>query len=117
MSVIIGGYKSLGKVDNYSLTPDDRQELVQLNDGVVAIDGWQGVRNTDGDVVSFTALFERGAGEEVIGLWNNRTLTTVTLEDGTTLSNARVIVRRITYPEALVYRSTYMYLELEIWKV
>ena len=29
----------------------------------------------------------------------------------------RVIVRRITYPEALVYRSTHMYLELEIWKV
>lgn len=117
MSVSIGGYKSIGKTENLTITPDDRQELVQLVGGAVAIDGWEGARLTDGDVTGCTAMFTAADGAQVISLWNSRTLSTVVLENGETISSARVVVRRISYPDALAFRSKYVILDLEFWRV
>ena len=117
MSVQINNYKSVGKTENYTVSPDDRQELVQLVDGAVAIDGWDGTRQNDGDVVGFTATFTHADAQAVIGLWNNRTLTTVQLEDGSAISNARIIIKRISYPDPLPFRAKYTVLDIEVWRV
>lgn len=116
MSIQIGTVRSLSKVENFSINPDDRQELVQLVGGVVVIDGWNGSRNTNGDTYSMTATFDKHSGNTVLGYWNNRTIVSIVLEDGTTM-NGRIVVRRITYPDALAYRRGFMVLDFEIWKV
>ena len=117
MSVQIGSVKSIGKTQNYSYNPDDRQELVPVIGGAVAVDGWGGTRSNTGDTVQFTATFSAADATTLVGYWNSRTLQNVTLEDGTTISSARVIVRRISYPDALAHRSKYAILDLEIWRV
>lgn len=117
MSIQIGNVKSIGKSENFSVTPDDRQELVQLVDGAVAVDGWEGTRKTDGDVVGLTATFTRADGDTVIGWWNTRTLKQVVLETGETITNARIVIRRISYPDALPFRPLFTVLDMEFWKV
>ena len=117
MSIRIGSVYSIGKTENFSVNPDDRQELVQLVDGAVCIDGWGGTRNSDGDIVSLTATFTKSDAEIVIALWSGRVLTSVALENGETIANARVIVRRINYTENVDWRNKYTILDLEIWRV
>ena len=116
MSIQIDTVKSIGKSEGFSITPDDRQELVQLVDGVVAVDGWGGTRNTAGDVTGLSATFTAADASTVIGWWNSRTLKTVTLEDGTSFT-ARIVVRKITYPDAIPFRSKFAILDLEFWTV
>ena len=117
MSIQIGSIKSIGKSENFTISPDDRQELVQLVDGAVAVDGWEGIRKNDGDVVGLTATFTKADGNVVMGWWNNRTLKQVILENGDTIANARIIIKRISYPEALSFRSGFVILDLEFWRV
>ena len=117
MSIQIGNVRSIGKSENFAVTPDDRQELVQLVNGSVAVDGWAGTRQSGGDVVGLTAMFTAADANTVIGLWNNRTKTSVTLENGDTIAQARVVVKRISYPDALNFRRKYTILDLEFWKV
>jgi len=112
--ITINGYKSLGKAENYATQPDDRQELVKLVSGAVVVDGWNGARQAVGDAVSLTATFARADANSIIAIWNARTLVAVTLDDGTTINQARIIIRRISYPK--LFESTHTILDLEIWR-
>ena len=110
-----GAIKSIGHATDYSYTLDDRQELVQTVNGAVAIDGWNGARVADGDVVSCKCTFTKTDAETVRGYWANRTKKNVTLDNGDTISNARIIVRQIGILEG--FWANYQTLTLEFWKV
>ena len=114
MSIQIGTVKSVGKCENFSVAPDNREELVQLVGGVVVTDGG---RITDGDVTSLQATFSAADGATIMGWANTRTKQNVTLEDGSTINNARIIIRRISYPDYIGFRSKYTVLDMEFWRV
>ena len=121
MSVQIDTIKSIGKCENVSISPDDRQEIVQLVDGAIAIDGWNITGNDsrpiDGDVVGFSATFTKDDADNIIRYWNKRQKKRVVLEDGTEIASARIIVRKISFTDALAFRNKYTVLDLEIWRV
>lgn len=121
MSVQIGNIKSIGKAENFSINPDERLELVQLVDGAVAVDGWNvqpnSSRSTEGDTVSFSATFTGTDAAQIVDWSNARTKQTIVLENGTTISNGRIIIRRMSYHDVLLWRSKYCVLDIEIWKV
>lgn len=111
----IGAAKSIGHGEDYNFEPDDRQELVKTVSGAVAIDPWEGTKRDAGDVIQVTALFDSANDALVTGYWANRTRVTVVLDDGSTITNARIIVRRIQMVEQF-YR-THKRLTIEIWRV
>lgn len=113
--VQIGTVKSFGRAENYNFDFDDRQQLVKTVNGAVAVDPWNGSRVADGDVVSFTATFTVADAGTVKGWWAGRTKKTVTLDDGTSISNARIIVRGIEYIN--LFYGKCVKLKLEVWKV
>lgn len=113
--VTIGTVHSVGHAENYNYEFDDRQELVKTVNGAVAVDPWDGARVSDGDVVSFEAKFSISDASTVQGYWGSRTRVTVTLDDGSTISNARIIVRQIKPLEG--FYSSYKSLSIEVWRV
>lgn len=113
--VQIGNIKSIGHATDYSYEPDDRQELVKTVGGAVAVDPWGGTRVSDGDVLTLTAIFANADATTVQGYWATRTRQNVTLDDGSTINNARIIVRQITPLEG--FWTGYRKLGLEFWKV
>lgn len=117
MSIQIGNIKSIGKSESFAKNPDDRQELVKLVDGALAVDGWGGIRRDSGDTVSLTATFNKTDADQVITWWHSRTKQNVVLEDGTPIENARIIVRRISFSDALKFRPKFTILDLEFWRV
>lgn len=106
---------SVGKGKDYNYELDDRQQLVKTVNGAVAIDGWDGSRADYGDVVSVSAVFANADAEIVKGYWSNRTLVTVVLDNNETISNARIIVKNIKFPD--LFEKKYQELNLEIWRV
>ena len=113
--ITIGTVKSRGKGENYNFEFDDRQELVKTINGAVVVDPWNGSRVSDGDVVSVTAMFSVADATTIRGWWASRTKKNVTLDDGSTISNARIIVRKIEF--VTLYETRYVKLGLEFWKV
>lgn len=107
--------KSVGHADNYNYDFDDRQQIVKTVNGAVAIDPWNDSRVADGDVISFTALFTVADAETVKSWWASRTKRNVTLDDGSTISGARIVVRGIEYVS--LYYGKYVRLKLEVWRV
>lgn len=115
MSVQIGTVKSIGHAENYSYEFDDRQEVVKTIRGAVVVDPWAGSRVADGDVVSFQATFASADAASIKSWWASRTKQNVTLDDGSTISNGRIVVRGIDYIDC--FWTKYVKLRLEIWKV
>lgn len=111
----IGNIKSIGHATDYSYTLDDRQELVKTVGGAVAIDPWNGTRLADGDIVSLSAIFTMTDASTVKGYWAARTRQNVTLDDGSTITNARIIIRQITPLEG--FWTGYTKLGIELWRV
>lgn len=115
--VQIGTVKSKGKAENYNFEFDDRQELVKTIGGAVVVDAWNGSRvsHTDGDVVQFTALFSSADASTIKNWWATRTKQNVTLDDGTAISNARILVRGIEMVD--LFETRFVKLRLEVWRV
>lgn len=113
MATIVNGIKAI-KTENLSISPDDRQELVQLVNGATVIDGWGGTRQAVGDVTALTLTFDTVNANKIIGYWNNRTLVPVTLEDGSTIARARIVIRRLSYPKMM--QSKYVIVDIEFWR-
>ena len=111
----IGTIKSIGKADRYGFDYDDRQTLVKTINGAVAIDGFSGSRISAGDVVSCSAIFVKADANTIIGWWTSRTKKNITLDDGSTINNARILVRGKEFPEG--FEGKYVKLNLEFWKV
>ena len=118
MSILINNsIRSIGKTSNYNVVPDDRQQIIKLVNGNTVLDGWNGARQTTGDIVSLTATFSKADGDSVISLWNNRTHVPVQLENGEIIYEARIVIKRISYHDFLPFRRKFVDLDIEIWKI
>ena len=111
----IGTVKSIGKAENYGFEFDDRQELVKTVNGAVVVDAWNGSRVAAGDVVTCTATFTVADATTVRGWWATRTKKNVTLDDNSTISNARILIRGIEFIK--LFERKYCKLQLEFWRV
>ena len=112
MAIKIGTVSSIGRAENWSITPDDRQEKVETVGGVFVEDYGHVAA---GDVISCSATFDNTAYNTVLGYWNNRTLVKVIAQDGTQYNNRRVVVKGISYYADRLEK--YKKLELEFWGV
>lgn len=117
MAISIGSVRSLGHAQNLEIIPDDRQQLVKTvtNNGVpsVTVEDYGVVSN--GEVISLSATFSASDYTTLLGYWSARTLVTVVMDDGTTISNARIVVRRSSYYDSML--SPFKTVQLEIWRV
>lgn len=108
----IGNIKSVGHAENFNISPDDRQTLVQVVGGVTVED--YGVVD-NGEVISLVATFSAADYAALVTVWKNRTLLTVTLDDGTVINNARIVLRNITY--ANTQMTGYKRVTMEVWRI
>lgn len=117
MAIKIGTIESVGSTNNLERLPDDRQQLVKTvtNNGTpsVTVEDYGVVAN--GEVISCSAVFSATDYATLLNYWSGRTQVNVTLDDGTTISNARVVVRRSSYYDNLL--NGYKLVQLEIWRV
>lgn len=113
----IGTIKSIGHAENYTVTPDDRQSLVKViksngNSGVVVED--YGLVEA-GEIISLSAVFSNADYEALLLIWKNRTLSTVILDDGKTISNARIVIKSVNYWNTI--DSRFKKVTMEIWRI
>lgn len=117
MAINIGTVKSIGKTEGLQIIPDDRQELVKTVTSTgassVAVDDAGYV--SDGNVISLNAVFSDTDFTVLSGYWTARTKVTVVLDDGTTIYNARIVIKGYQYYNDLI--NNYKLVNLEIWKV
>lgn len=104
--------QSIGKTKDLEIMPDDRQQIVKVVGGVAVED--YGVC-ADGEIISLSAVFDASTYSTLVGYWSNRTLVTVTLDDGTVINNARVVIKSVKYYDELLNR--YKTVALEVWRV
>lgn len=117
MAISIGSIKSIGKTDGLQIVPDDRQELVKTvtSAGVASVAVEDNGVVDNGEVVSCSAVFSASDYLTLRGYWSNRTRVTVILDDGTTISNARIVIRNVQYYDNLL--NSYKTVTLEVWRV
>lgn len=112
----IGTIHSIGRTKDTEFTPDDRQTLLKTfgSTGTASVTVEDYGTVADGEVISLTATFSATDYNTLKGYWSNRTHVTVTLEDGTTIQNARIVIRRVQYYDPLM--TSYKQVQLEVWK-
>lgn len=117
MDISIGTVKSIGRAENLQYIPDDRQELVKTvtSAGASSVAVEDAGYVADGQVISLSAVFSDADFNTLSGYWTARTLVTVVLEDGTPISNARIVIKGYQYYDRLI--NDYKLVNLEIWKV
>ena len=117
MAIKIGTIESVGSTNNLERLPDDRQALVKTvtNNGTpsVTVEDYGVVAN--GEIISCNAVFSSADYATLLNYWSNRTQVTVILDDGTTINNARVVIRRSSYYDNLL--NPYKTVQLEIWRI
>lgn len=105
----IGDAAAFRRPEDWSITPDDRQEKHQTIDGVVVED----YGHVDaGDVIGCTVILAYRDYEKVYNYWVQRTKVTVIDHAGNTWENMRVVIKKDSYVE---YHESYHRLELEFW--
>lgn len=109
MRIQIGDVYSYKNPESWTYTPDDRQEKVELINGVA-------VQDCDyipaGDTISCSAIFSILDFGTIKTYWINRTRVTVTDESGQSYSNARIIVKSYQHVERF---PNFVKAELEFW--
>lgn len=112
MAIKIGTVSTLGHPINWNVLPDDRQVVVKTLDapGVVVIDNGY---FEAGDNYQFTAIFRPEAWTVVKGYCTSRTKVDVVLENGTTLSSRRVVIKSYGTPDKMF--PTHVQASLELW--
>lgn len=108
---VINTIQSIGHVEDFTINPDDRAELVQIIDGVTITDGG---RYPAGDKYSMTAVFSQADYQKLVNIWNTRDIVDVEFEDGTTLQYAFMLIRSVQYYDKLM--PNYKKIQLEFWK-
>lgn len=107
----VGTACSFGRPENWTYTPDDRQEKIELINGVVVQDCGH---VSDGDTFSCSATFSSTDFTTLMRYWTNRTKVTVVDESGASHSNMRVIVKSYAYVDRF---PSYVKADLEFWQV
>lgn len=104
--------KSIGRTTDMEIVPDDRQEIVKVVGGVV-VEDYGVVAN--GEITTLSCVFSATDYSTLLNYWSNRTRVTVTLDDGTVISNARIVIRRTQFANEVLNQYKKVY--LEVWKV
>ena len=104
--------KPIGWSENFTITPDDRIELVQTINGVTIADGG---RYPAGDRYTLTVVVDADTYNKIKTVWRRRELVDVELDDGTTLSNYVLLVRSVSYYDKGKKMTKYKKLDLELW--
>lgn len=111
MAVItIGTVQSIREPENYAVTPDDRQELVKCINGVFPVDAGN---YPEGDIFSFTAIFNPASWTILQGYWIGRIKVQVTDMHNVTMTNMRIIIKKYEY----VKKHNFWQITFEIWRV
>ena len=110
MHIKIGEVQTL-TVEDWQVTPDDRQSLIQTIGGVAVQDFGH---FESGDKFSCTVTLRADDAELIYNYWHNRTLINVEDEGGNIYENMRVIVKSYSY---LTGFKKYYKATLEFWKV
>lgn len=107
----IGDATAFRRPEDWSYTPDDRQEKHETIDGVVVED----YGHVDaGDVITCTVVMAYKEYEKVWNYWIHRTKVTVVDHAGEEWPRMRVVIKKDTY---VAYHESYHKLELELWCV
>ena len=108
---------SIGKTEDLEFTPDDRQEIIKTvtssGTASVTVEDYGVVAN--GEVISLSAVFSSADYNTLKTYWSARNRVNVVLDDGTTINNARLVIRGTKYYDNLMPQ--YKTVNLEVWKV
>lgn len=108
---------SIGKTEDLEFTPDDRQEIVKTvtssGTASVTVEDYGVVDN--GEVISLSAVFSNADYGTLKTWWSARNKVNVVLDDGTTINNARLVVKGTRYYDGMMPQ--YKTVMLEVWKV
>lgn len=111
MAIKIGNAVSLSNPENETVTPDDRQETLEVIGGVVVQDFG---RVEAGDKISWTLQFLKPEWEKVKHYWNSREF--VVVEDaGGDVFQARVVVK--SYSRLARFEGKAVEANIELWRV
>lgn len=110
MHIEIGDVRSLS-VENWRVTPDDRQTVIQMMDGSVVQDFGHQV---SGDKIGCTAVFSASGWEKVRDYWENRTPVAIQDEAGVVWPSMRIVVKDYSYVK---HFPRYYRVTLEFWRI
>lgn len=103
--------ESIGRTDDFEIEPDNRMELVQTINGAIVTDGGY---YSDGDKYVLSAVFDDTTYGYLKTIWETRSRVDVVFEDNTTVTNAVIVIRGISYFDKLL--NTYKKVRMEVWK-
>ncbi len=110
MHIRIGSVKTLS-VENWETTPDDRQQTVEIVNGV-AVQDYGHIEA--GDKIGCTVTVNAAGWNNIREYWNSRQLLDVEDEAGTVHRNLRVVVKSWRYVSRF---PDHYNLTLEFWRV
>lgn len=110
MAIKIGEVYSLSNPENETITPDDRQQTIEII-GAVSVQDFGHVEM--GDKISWTLTFSPAAWQMILWYWNNRETVSITDAGGETFTG-RVVVK--SYTRKVRFES-HITANIEIWRV
>ena len=110
MAIKIGTVYSLSNPENETITPDDRQQTIEIMDGVSVQDYGH---IAAGDKITWTLTFSPAAWMVVKDYWNTRQLVSITDAGGETFTG-RVVIK--SYSRKARFES-HVVANIEIWRV
>ena len=110
-TVRIGDVRSFARPEDWTYTPDDRQQKVEIINGV-AIQDFGHIEA--GDTMSFSANFRRKDFDVLVGYWSNRVLVDIEDASGTIFQKCRVVIKSYSYID--YFESSMVKATLEIWR-
>ena len=111
MKMKIGNVYSFKTPENWSYTPDDRQEIVKLINGNTVQDYGH---IESGDKMSCTCLFRQKDFQQIEEYWNSRLLVDIQDEAGNVYKNCRVVIKSWSYQPRF---NTYIKTTIEFWRL
>ncbi len=111
-TIQIDGIRSLGKVEGFTYTPDDRQTQVEVMDGTVVQDFGH---NGEGDKLTFSTTFKVKDFAKILTVWESRKMVTVVDAGGKVWNDCRVVIKTWQYVERFEQKAVLA--SFEIWRV
>lgn len=112
MAIKLGDVSAIGRAENWRVVPDDRQQKVEVLDGVVVLDFG---RFEAGDSFTCSAIFDMANFEMLKKYWIGRTLITITDQSGNVYLGCRVVIKG--WEDLRLFEKKYVKVSLEIWRV
>ena len=110
MAIKIGTAKTL-RCDNWQIIPDDRQQTIEVFNGVIVQDFGH---VEAGDKISCTIILSSFDFNIVKNYWNTRTLVTVIDDAGLAIENVRVVIKNYKYVDRF---PNFFEAGIELWRV